>query len=358
MTAPPAHPTGAAPGPAAAAQDDGLGPAPPPLPDAELNKSQKFVRLLEALQVPGGAMASALIARFELDERSLRRYISDLRELGLPLRAEGRGHERRIWLDPSYGRHRVQLSLLELISLKFGRAAFRFLEGTGFASDMDEALETLSALSGSDLARAEHLDRKFIAVPEHPKDHARDADHIDELLSALIYQNPVQAHYAKVGSRTGRYTLLPLTLAIYKQSLYLFAVDQAVDRVKTFAVDRFRAVQRVRGEHFAYPEDYQPDQLYADAFGIIGGDVEEVRLRFNLRAAPYIAERQWQASQRLVNLAGGQVGLHMRVGVSPELVQWVLSFGPDVVVEAPDSLADRVRQLHLQAAAAYAAGAP
>lgn len=321
------------------------------LPDDKLNKSQKFVRILEALQEPGGVAAAALQDRFSLDDRTLRRYLSDLRDLGLPLQTEGRGHERRLWLDASYRRRRVQVSLLEMISLRFGRAAFRFLEGTGFAQDMDDALEALSTLGGDGLDRAKELDRKFIAVPEHPKDHARDADHIDELISALVYDNPILAHYAKVGGRTRRYSLEPLTLAIYKQGLYLFARDREADRIKTYAVDRFRSIQRRRGEHFVYPEDYEPDALFREAFGIIGGPAEEVVLHFNRRASPYIAEREWHPSQQLETLPDAGVELRMQVGLGHELRSWILSFGPDVVVKQPAVLRDEIRRLHAQAAA-------
>ncbi|MBO84642.1 MAG: hypothetical protein CL927_04735 [Deltaproteobacteria bacterium] len=319
--------------------------------DADLNKSQKFVRILEALQEPGGANAYDLMARFGLDDRTMRRYISDLRGLGLPLESEGRGSDRRLWMAASYRRQRVQVSLLEMISLKFGRSAFRFLEGTGFAEDMDDALEAFTTLGGAAVATAGDIERKFIAVPEHRKDHTRDADLIDEVLSAVVYQNPSTAFYAKVGGTTRRYSLEPLTLAIYKQGLYLFARDtEAEGLIKTFAIDRFRSFKRSRGVHFEYPDDYNPSQLFTNAFGIIGGTPQSVSLRFHRRVAPYIQERIWHPSQDVSRLDDGSVRLTMSVGVAAELVSWVLSFGPDVYVEAPDSLSERIRRLHAEAA--------
>ena len=319
--------------------------------ESHLNKSQKFVRILEALQEPGGANAYDLMTRFGLDDRTLRRYISDLRALDLPLETEGRGPDRTIWMAASYRRQRVQVSLLEMISLKFGRSAFRFLEGTGFAEDMDEALEVFTTLGGASLASAGDVDRKFIAVPEHKKDHTRDADLIDEVLSAVVYQNPAAAFYAKVGGTTRRYDLEPLTLAIYKQGLYLFARDTGAEgRIKTFAIDRFRSFRRARGEHFDYPDDYDPHSLFSDAFGIIGGTPRTVTLRFHRRVAPYIQERVWHPSQELQALPDSSLRLTMQVGVGPELESWVMSFGPDVHVEAPDELADRVRRRHAEAA--------
>ena len=248
-----------------------------------------------------------------------------------------------------------EVSLLEMISLKFGRSAFKFLEGTGFAEDMDDALEVFSTLGGASIESAGDLDRKFIAVPEHRKDHTRDADLIDSVLSAVVYQNPAVAFYAKVGGTTKRYSLEPLTLAIYKQGLYLFARDTDADgRLKTFAIERFRSFKRARGEHFDYPKDHDPHRMFRDAFGIISTPaVEEVALRFDRRATPYVTERIWHHSQAVVPLQDGGVRLTMQVSIAPELIQWILGFGPEVRVEGPKELADRIRTLHEEAAAGW-----
>ena len=48
---------------------------------AQLNKSQKFVQILAELQHPGGVKADTLIDRYRLDDRTLRRYLADLREI-------------------------------------------------------------------------------------------------------------------------------------------------------------------------------------------------------------------------------------------------------------------------------------
>jgi predicted DNA-binding transcriptional regulator YafY len=318
-----------------------------------LNKSQKFVRLLELLQQPGGIAVDELMARFDLDDRTLRRYLADLRELGLPLNDQGRGAQRRVWLDASYRRQGVQLSLLEYVSLHFGRSLFAFLEGTQLVADLDDALERLSWLrdaAGVDLTA--DLDRKFMAVPEHAKDYSLDAERIDEVLTALLRQNPVRALYARLHGPVRTYRLHPYTLATYRQGLYLFALDVDEDKVKTFALDRFRALERLRGEHFTYPADFRPERLVQDAFGIIGGRPVDVQLRFRRAVAPYIRERRWHDSQRITECDDGSVHLHMRVGFSPELVRWIMGFGPDVQVLAPDDLALHVRQLLRDAAAA------
>ncbi len=316
--------------------------------DRRLNKSQKLVRILHRME-DGGITTAELLDDFELDERTLRRYISDLRGLDLPVVSEGRGATRRWSIDASHRRRRVPLTLLELVSLHFGRTLFDFLGGTQFAEDAAGALERLSTFAGQG-ALVRDLDRKFIAVREAAKDYTRDSELLDEILTALLRQNPARALYARVAGPTRAYHLHPYTLGVYRQGLYLFAWDVDDEKVKTFAIDRFRAFHRDRKLHFDYPEGYAPHDVVADSFGIIGGPLTDVRLRFRKAAAPYIRERRWHPSQRVEDGPDGSAILHMQVGRSYELLSWILSFGPDVRVESPEDLALQVQHLHTQAA--------
>jgi predicted DNA-binding transcriptional regulator YafY len=79
-------------------------------------------------------------------------------------------------------------------------------------------------------------------------------------------------------------------------------------------------------------------------------DPQTVVLRFHRRASLYVRERTWHHSQQVDGLEEGAVRLTLRVGLSPELVSWVLGFGPDVRVESPPELVERIRRLHREAA--------
>jgi predicted DNA-binding transcriptional regulator YafY len=60
--------------------------------------------------------------------------------------------------------------------------------------------------------------------------------------------------------------------------------------------------------------------------------------------APFIAERQWHATQELVTERDGSVVLTMRVADTLELRRWILGFGASAEVLAPESLRDEIRK--------------
>lgn len=320
-----------------------------------LNKAQKLVRMVDLMTRRGGIRASDLMERFDLEPRSLRRYMSDLRGLDLPIEDEGRSDDRIIAIDPRWRRTGVRLTLAEVLSLHFGRRLFTFLEGTSFADDLQGAIERLQpAISRAHAELSRHLDTKFIAVAEHAKDYrGAGAELVDDVVTALVYNHPLDARYRKVDGSEKRYVLHPYTLGIYRQGLYIFALDVDSSRVKTFAVERFTELDRRRSEHFTPPASWSPEAYLEHAFGIMSGRPEHVRVAFVPGVAAYIRERTWHPSQSFRVRQDGWLELSMRVALTVELVSWVRSFGEDARVVGPAPLQEQVAKSLAAAAALY-----
>lgn len=325
-----------------------------------MNKAQKMVQVIELMTRRGGVRASELMERFDLDARTLRRYLSDMRDLDVPILDEGRADDRIISLDPRWKRTGVQLSLTEVLSLHFGRSLFNFLEGTSFASDLDGAIERLEpAISRAHADLARQLDTKFLAVPEHFKDYRGDTSEIiDEVITALVYNNPVDGRYRKARGLPRRYRLHPYTLAVYRQGLYLFALDLEAGQVKSFAIERFSELIRRRTDHFDYPVGWSPRAHIAHAFGIISGPPEEVVLGFVEEVAGFIRERTWHPTQTFRTLPDGRLEMRLSVAVTVELETWIRGFGAEAEVLSPPALVERIGASLRAAAARYQAPEP
>jgi len=321
----------------------------------ELNKAQKMVKIVEIMTRRGGIRASELSDRFDLDARTLRRYLADIRALGTPVDDEGRGDERILSIDSSWRRTGVSLTLAEVLSLHFGRTLFNFLDGTSFAEDLEGAIERLQpAISRTHADLARQLDTKFVAVPEPRKTWTEVAsDIVDEVVTALVYNNPVDSRYRRMNGVEKAVLLHPYTLATYRQGLYLFGFDVQANQVKTYAVERFTHMKRQRGGRFVEPHGWEPRAHIADAFGIISGPPEQVVVAFSERVAGYIRERTWHPTQTFRTLPDGRLELRIRVGLSVELRTWICGFGSDAEVLAPTPLIESIATDLRAAAAQY-----
>lgn len=323
-----------------------------------MNKAQKLVKMVDLMARKEGVKASELMRRFDLDARTLRRYLADLKDLDLPVVDEGRGDDRIVGIDASWRRTGVQLTLAEVLSLHFGRKLFDFLQGTTFGVGAEGAIERLEpAISRTHADLARQLDTRFLAVAEASKDYTGQAgEMLDELVNALVHNNPVEARYRKASGVERKYELLPYTLAIFRQGLYLFALDVSAALVKTFAVERFVDMVRKRRERFQVPHGWRPEAHIAHAFGIISGPPEHVAVAFDETVATYIRERSWHPTQVYRTLPDGRLELRMNVALTIELETWILGFGRFAQVLEPPELVDRVTGALRGALGHYGAG--
>jgi hypothetical protein len=60
---------------------------------------------------------------------------------------------------------------------------------------------------------------------------------------------------------------------------------------------------------------------------MIGGEAQEVEIKFSKQQAPYIRERTWHPSQSIETKSNGSVILRLRVADLGEVRRWLIGFG-------------------------------
>ena len=120
----------------------------------------------------------------------------------------------------------------------------------------------------------------------------------------------------------------------------------------TLAIDRLLLVVLSKME-FEVDPTFDPQQCRQDAFGVSWQDPVDVILRFRADQAPYVRERVWHPSQRLIELADGGVQLAFRAGGPFEIRRWILGWGDAVEVVSPDELRREVKRILISTASLY-----
>ena len=134
--------------------------------------------------------------------------------------------------------------------------------------------------------------------------------------------------------------------------MYLLAFVPEYGAVRTFSVDRIRAVSLLE-ERFTPSE--MPDHAFAHSLGVNDGPPETIEIAFEPRIAPYVRERRWHVSQRHVDQADGGIVVTLDVCNDWSLRSWILGFGPQARVLSPASLARQIRDEVEQTRSRYAA---
>ncbi len=90
------------------------------------------------------------------------------------------------------------------------------------------------------------------------------------------------------------------------------------------------------------PLGFDIEAYVQDALVVMRGKPIEVELVFEPKAAAWVKDREWHASQVLLPVKGGRLKMRLSVADTPELVGWILSFGAGVRVVSPARLRERV----------------
>lgn len=217
-------------------------------------------------------------------------------------------------------------------------------------------------LEPKDRARLESLERRIAYVAdggvkrmngETETDDDADPDDdkrgecLNELVTGLVRATRVAAKYVSSSDRVRSGAFAPCGLALYRHGLYFVGTWDDDPEQRIFAAERFVHAERVRGDRFEVPEDFDVRTFFGGAFGVWVSDVpEDVVLEFGPGTFEQLSLRRYHATQGVERTARDTTVLRMRVGTSPDLVSWVLGWGAWVVVHAPESLRQKVEADH------------
>ena len=73
-------------------------------------------------------------------------------------------------------------------------------------------------------------------------------------------------------------------------------------------------------------------------------DPFRVRVSFSADAAAYVQERTWSEDQTISPTPEGGIILEFTATSWPEVISWVLSFGPEASLLAPEDLREEIKE--------------
>jgi predicted DNA-binding transcriptional regulator YafY len=309
----------------------------------QLSRRWKLVRLLSG---PRGRTLKQLVGELGVVKRTVQRDMDALEAGGFPITSEER-NGTVFWRFMEGFRMDTPLSLdlPELMALYFSRGLLKPLEG----SVVYEAIESAISKIGSAIpAQAHSFLREVddgIAVSSFGwKDYSHSRDVIASLTKALYHHFTVEMKHAAAGKKAAIDRKVdPYKLWYANGGLYLVGWDYSRDEFLVFAIERIDSV-RLTNKRFPVRPDFDFDKMRENAFQMIWGEAQEVRIRFAPCQAPYVKERTWHPSQEIIQQPDGSVLLKMEVSNLGEVRRWLIGWGADAEVLEPAELATEIAE--------------
>lgn len=140
-------------------------------------------------------------------------------------------------------------------------------------------------------------------------------------------------------------------------AVYVIGYASHAGEVRTFKMERILDAELLE-EAFTVPERFDAVALLKNAWGIMWGeDTQEVVLRFTPAVAQRVRESRWHKTQETEDCDDGGCIARFRVAHPGEMKSWILGWGPDCEVLAPESLRASVADALQRAARLYSASA-
>lgn len=320
-------------------------------PEGRDDQIRRTARVLEIVQQitlrPRGWTRRRLAEHHEVSERMITKDLELIRRrLGLPLLNDGDGYyfERLPHLPTA------AYTFAEALALLTAARAAQAIPGVNSA-------ELASAIARLETIFPDEIRPLVREATERLPSQAEDASSGESrqrmlaiLHRAWIERRQVRISYA-TASRAGQISqrvVEPYSIIPYGRSWQMVAYDDLRAGIVQFKVDRVRAATLL-DTRYAIPPDFDIDEYLGDAWGIMrgtAGEPETVALEFEPEAGRWVAEEHWHRSQQIERLSNGGVRVTFRVGVTPEMVNWILYYGGRVRVVEPAWLRKQVAAEH------------
>lgn len=315
----------------------------------QVSERMRIVRIWEILKKLEGESKwfglSELASSFGATIKQLERDIGVLVQAGFPIEQEGRGKDKKVKLEMQSGTLSIPLTTNNLIALYLSMNLLSFLEGTPYFRAMKELVEKVSVVLPKDtLKKLEEIRKSFFAIRDPWKSYSEKAGIIATINEAVISRRKLSIRYKGPGWRAGRdYVIHPYVVFLHRNALYVGGPTEDKGQMRFFAVKRIVAASIVQ-QTFDMPKDFKLEDHLKGAFGIVAETPRQIEIKFDSEVAPYIEEVIWHESQSIKAQNDGSVILKMKVGVTEELIWWILSYGNHATVLEPQDLAVEVRK--------------
>ena len=176
---------------------------------------------------------------------------------------------------------------------------------------------------------------------------------ICNLIEAMDARKVCRITYKAISQdRPKTFHIKPLKIFTQRETLYLHA-QKAKEPGKTYhapdydpllAIHRMKKVD-ITERTFDYPTDFSFEKAFNSHFGVMKGEPFEVEVEFSGWAALYVAERIWSPEQKIKKVGKNKIRLNFTATSEPELISWVLSFGEQATLRAPQLLVSQMTSL-------------
>lgn len=314
---------------------------------------RKFIEGVKLLAHPTGTTIEELMNRLGISKESAHRFVRET------IQDEFQFHVEKEKTDCGKVRYYIDrgtisrlseikvvdlnLTLEEIVSLYFLKSHSKLYVGTQIGDEINSAFAKLDAFVPDGFSsRMQKLKAIFTPSANFSKDYSDKEEVIKNLTDAMLNQHTSLVEYHSfTDDKVKTFKIDPLTFFERSGGLYIFCHHPTYKDIRILAVERILQLTQT-DDIFAYPSDFDPEELLENSFGLYFDDPVKVKIRFKPDQARYIMERCWAKGEKKKKQKDGSLILEMETSGAWEVKRWVMSFGTDAEVIEPAAMRQEI----------------
>ena len=309
------------------------------------NRISRVMRILTTLQTGKSYAVSELCKMFGTSRETILRDLKELRAIGVPYRYDSKtgsySIEPEFFLPPIDLNLQEALSLLLLVQKASNQMQLPFKNSVLLGALKIEnnlpvkireycnrALRNVSARLGAQALfhQPGGLDKTFA-----------------QLQQAIAKKHKVNIRYDSLfEGEVIELELSPYHLFYNQRAWYVVGFSSMHKSVRTFKLNRIKELKPTE-QFFEDEGDFNVQEYFGKAWSMIPeGRIYDVKLRFLPKVANNVAEVQWHSTQKVTRNGDGSATVEFQVDGLGEISWWILGYGDQVQVLAPEALRNRV----------------
>ncbi|HEX7034513.1 MAG TPA: YafY family protein [Pseudomonadales bacterium] len=301
--------------------------------------TERVLAVLELLQTHGRLSGAELARRLDVDVRTVRRYITTLESIGIPITAE-RGRYGAYMLVKGFKLPPLMFSNDEILAISLGLLAVRGLGLAQAAQAVESAEAKLERVMPANLKRRVRAVGETTTLDVRAAAPASDSRTLAALTAAAHERQRVRIRYVSAAGERSERDFDPYGLVFRRQRWYVAGFCHLRQGLRSFRIDRIQHLE-VSDVLFDPPRDF--DAARHVTFSIASlGDTANVEIVFDASAEDVLA--QFDPTFGLLESRGERTVLKTRT----ESFDWLarrlsgLPFGFEII--EPDALRTALRE--------------
>ena len=255
--------------------------------------------------------------------------------------------------NPDYSINDIPLNDEDLSAIQFAaRTLYQFRDNDMFKQFSFAIDKIFNRLNISPEVKDDAIERY---VQFDQSEGVSGGEYLPLILAAIKEKQKIALYYKAFGKlKVSENLVHPYLLKEYKHRWYLICFNEQKNKVITYALDRVVEL-KVLKDIFKIMKGFDSSLFFKHSFGITQIDEEpvEVKLEFYGLQSSYIKTQALHSSQKIIKESEDVLVLTLKVTITHELIEKLLSFGAGVKVLAPAKLQKIIAEKHREAANYY-----